>query len=264
MQHLNVKIQTRLRESAENRAKWKLGCHCPKQSRAHHHTKPRFWGRRVKVVLPKHLLIFFNSYLKTCVRVCVRVSTHRTHLAGELILRIQLETALHKPFFGRSFASDPSSQRPPGDVDWDWTGRAWKRRERGIAESPAKLSLGRESLAGRRPVGKPSQKPQRDRAKCPPPSVPSRTVLAGSSCLLQPLLLSRHSSWMNLSGGWCSSRCQASFCVAVRLLPKCLSCNSALLSLMLESCPIPKHREQSVACNENAVAMFCPPLFSLS
>lgn len=47
------------------------------------------------------------------VHVCVlgRSSTHRTHLAGELILKVLLEIVLFKQLFEKSFASEPSSQR---------------------------------------------------------------------------------------------------------------------------------------------------------
>lgn len=162
--------------------------------------------------------------------VCVSGGQHTqdTLLAGQVILRLQLEIALLKQFLGRSFASDPSSQKDPQVMQrnlCNGTVEMWKRRERGIAESPAKLSLGQGGFSGHRSVRRPSQKPQGNSGKCPsrPVSVPSRTVLAAYSCfwpiewLLQPLSLSRDGSRVNLRGGCCCSRCQAAFCTAVQL-----------------------------------------------
>lgn len=209
-------------------------------------------------------------YLHVCV--LERSNTHGLHLAGELILRVQLQITLLKQFF----APDPSSQRGPQVMRMNphtSTVQAQKWQDQDIAESPAKPSLGKGSLAGHRLVRRPPQKPWRDTGKCPPASVPLRTVLVAYWCFLiewplQPLSLSRHSSWINLRGGWCCSRCQDTFCTAVQLGSRnscqgSSSLNSALLCLVLESYLICKLTEQSTACIENAVAVFLFTLFSL-
>jgi len=125
--------------------------------------------------------------LEVCVCLCMRAcvcwagAAHRTLLARELILRVQLEIALLKQFFGKSFASDPSWERDPQVMRTDPRNGTVQAQNRAV--SPAKPSLGSGSLAGHGPVRRPSQKPRRDSGKCPPVSVPSRTVLAAYSCI---------------------------------------------------------------------------------
>lgn len=202
-----------------------LGCHCPKQSCTHNHTKLRFWGKRVKVVLPKHLTTFFNSCLKTCA-----YAGEGQHTQDALSWWVNFEsstgdcptqTILRKELCFRSFFT----KRPPGDVDepaqWDCISMetVWARHCR----IPCKAVPGEGELCRAQTGQEAILKSQRDSGKCAPASVPSRTVLAAYSCfllmesLLQPLSLPRHGSGMNLRGGWCCSRCQVAFCTAVQL-----------------------------------------------